>query len=49
MKDSSALLVFVALLGDWPSGGTAQLFFRPTDEWEESGVRGVGVGVASGL
>ena len=49
MKDSSALLVFVALLGDWTSGGTVQLFFRPTDACEESGVRRVGAGVASGL
>ena len=46
MKDSSALLAFLALLGDWPSGGTVQLFFRPTDAWEEGGVRGVGAGIA---
>ena len=26
-----------------------QLFFRPTDAWEKSGVRRVGAGVASGL
>ena len=51
MKDSSAFQAFVALLGDWPSDGTVQLFlfFRPTDAWEGGGVRGVGAGVASGL
>ena len=49
MKDSSVLLVFVALLGDWPSGGTVQLFFRPTDAFEESGFRRVGASVAWGL
>ena len=49
MKDSSAFQAFVALLGDWPSDVTVQLFFRPTDAWEGGGVRGVGAGIASGL
>ena len=50
MKDLSAFLLFMALLGNWSSGGTEQLFFffRPTDAQEESGlgelVRGLCLG-----
>ena len=47
MKDSSALRFLVAFLGNWPSGGAGQLFFRRlTDAWDESGVRRVGAGIA---
>ena len=33
----------------WPSGGTVQLFFRPTDAWEESGVRRVALWLRQGF
>ena len=56
MKDLSAFLLFVALLGDWSSGGTEQLFFfldrpkaRPTDAREESGVGGLVRGLRRGF